>query len=153
EPLRAFFAERGYAELELWPMARGRLIAVNAVPVTADSYPDPETQRWINRDFNLSWSNTLNPDNRIIEGQWWGEAGTGQRWLSADDYAIRRLGLKLGDTLTLDFAGETVTLTVHNFRTVEWDSFKPNFFLLTPPGAIPGTVAAQWLTSFHLPPE
>ncbi|HEY1077996.1 MAG TPA: FtsX-like permease family protein [Fontimonas sp.] len=153
EALRAFFAERGYANLEVWPMARGRLVALNGQPVTAETFPDPETQRWINRDFNLSWSATLNPDNRITQGEWWGEAGKGQRWLSADEYAIKRLDLKLGDTMTLDFAGEEIELMVTSFRTVEWDSFKPNFFLLTPPGAIPDTVAAQWLSSFHLPRE
>ncbi|MDP9139766.1 MAG: FtsX-like permease family protein, partial [Pseudomonadota bacterium] len=151
DELRTFFAERGYEQLELWPMARGRLIALNGEPVSAETFPDPETQRWINRDFNLSWSATLNPDNRITQGEWWGEAGTGQPWLSADEYAIKRLNLKLGDTMTLDFAGEQVELKVHNFRTVEWDSFKPNFFLLAPPGAIPESVAAQWLSSFHLP--
>ncbi|MEQ1439174.1 FtsX-like permease family protein [Fontimonas sp. SYSU GA230001] len=150
--LRAFFAERGYRDLELWPMARGRLVELNGVPVTADSFDDPETQRWINRDFNLSWTTTLGADNHITQGQWWGEAGVGQPWLSADEYAIKRLNLKLGDTLTLDFAGERVTLTVHSFRTVEWDSFRPNFFLLVPPGALPESVPAQWLTSFHLPP-
>lgn len=150
EPLRAFFAERGYPDLELWPMARGRLVALNGAPVTADSFPDPETQRWINRDFNLSWSAQLNPDNRITQGAWWGEAGQGQRLLSADEYAIERLNLKLGDTLTLDFAGEQYTFTVSNFRTVEWDSFRPNFFLLAPPGAVPDSVPAQWLTSFYL---
>lgn len=153
EPLKAFFRERGYADLELWPMARGRLVALNGETVTAESFPDPETQRWINRDFNLSWTATLNPDNRITQGEWWGEAGIDRPWLSADEYAIERLNLKLGDTLTLDFAGEQVTLTVRNFRTVEWDSFRPNFFLLAPPGAIPPTVPAQWLTSFHLPRE
>jgi putative ABC transport system permease protein len=153
QPLKQFFAQRGYPELELWPMARGRLVALNGQDVTADSFEDPETQRWINRDFNLSWADKLNPDNRIIEGRWWGEEGRGQPLLSADDYVIKRLGVKIGDTLTLDFAGERITLTIHHFRTVEWDSFKPNFFLITPTGALPDTVPAQWLTSFKLAPE
>ncbi|MGB1560419.1 MAG: ABC transporter permease [Sinimarinibacterium flocculans] len=153
EPLRRFFTERGHGEIELWPMARGRLVALNGAAVTADSFDDPETQRWINRDFNLSWGTTLNEDNRVIEGEWWGESGAGQPWLSAEDYAIERLGLKLGDTMTLDFAGEAVTLTVTNFRTVGWDSFKPNFFLLTTPGALSDAVPKQWLSSFRLAPE
>ncbi len=152
EPLRQFFTERGYGDIELWPMARGRLVALNGEEVTADSFDDPETQRWINRDFNLSWGNTLNEDNRVIQGEWWGEAGAGQPWLSAEDYAIERLNLKLGDTMTLDFAGERITLTVTNFRVVGWDSFKPNFFLLTTPGALTDAVAAQWLSSFRLEP-
>lgn len=153
DPLKAFFAARGFEQIELWPMARGRLVALNGNPVGVDSFDDVETQRWINRDFNLSWSTTLNPDNRITQGQWWGEQGQGQPWLSAEDYAIKRLNLKLGDTMTLDFAGEPVTLTVTNFRNVGWDSFKPNFFLLTTPGALPDTVPHQWLSSFRLAPE
>jgi len=153
DALTAFFAAHGHPDLQLWPMARGRLVALNGRPVDAASFADPETQRWINRDFNLSWSTTLNPDNRITQGQWWGEAGRGKPLLSADAYAIERLHLKLGDTMTLDFAGEPLTFTVTNFRTVDWDSFRPNFFLLAPPGAVPDVVPRQYLTSFHLPRE
>ncbi|WP_028080991.1 ABC transporter permease [Solimonas soli] len=151
EPLKAFFAKHGYADLVLWPMARGRLVALNGREVTPESFPDPETQRWINRDFNLSWSNTLNPDNRITQGEWWGEAGRGQPWLSADQYAIERLQLKIGDTMTLDFAGTQQTFTVKNFRTVDWDSFRPNFFLMAPDGTVADEVPRQYLTSFYLP--
>lgn len=152
EALRAFFHARGYDDLVLWPMARGRLVELNGREVTADSFSDPETQRWINRDFNLSWTDTLGADNRITEGVWWGANGHGKAELSADEYAIERLNLKLGDTMTLDFAGERQTFTVTSFRTVEWDSFRPNFFLLAPPGAVADTVPRQLLTSFYLPP-
>ena len=152
-PLRAFFRARGIAEPRFWPMARGRLTHLKGQPVTADTFDDPETQRWINRDFNLSWSAQLNDDNEITDGEWWGEAGAGKPWLSADEYAVERLGLKLGDRLTLDFAGQSVEFTVHNLRTVKWDSFRPNFFLLAPPGVLEDKAAAQWLTSFYLPAD
>ncbi|MGQ0587704.1 MAG: ABC transporter permease [Gammaproteobacteria bacterium] len=153
EPLRAFFRAHAIPEPKLWPMARGRLTHLKGEPITADTFDDPETQRWINRDFNLSWSDTLTDDNEVVAGQWWGEAGRGQAWLSADEFAVERLELKLGDTLTLDFAGESVELTVHNLRTVKWESFRPNFFLLVPPGVLEDRAAAQWLTSFYLPAD
>lgn len=152
EPLQAFFRERGYDNLPLWPMARARLVGLRGEAVSAERFSDPETQRWINREFNLSWTDQVGADNEVIEGEWWGEAGRGQRWLSAEDYAVERLGLKLGDTLTLDFAGETVEFTVHNFRRVSWDSFKPNFFLLAPPGVL-DHLPAQRIASFYLPAE
>lgn len=150
--IKRFFADRGYADLEIWPMARGRLVALNGQAITPDSFDDPETQRWINRDFNMSWAETVGNDNVITSGEWWGESGRGQPWISAEDYAVKRLKLKLGDTLSLDFAGEVVELKVHNTREVKWDSFRPNFFLLTPPGVL-DQVPAQWLTSFYLPRE
>ena len=152
EPLQKFFAAHGYPDLPLWPMARARLVALRGAPVTADTFDDPETQRWINREFNLSWTETLGDDNRLTDGQWWGAAGRGQRWLSADKYAVERLRLKLGDTLTLDFAGKTIEFTLRNFREVSWDSFRPNFFLLAPPGVL-DEVPAQRIASFYLPLE
>jgi putative ABC transport system permease protein len=150
-PLKEFFRSRVMAEPRMWPMARGRLTHLNGTAVTADTFDDPETQRWINRDFNLSWSAVLNDDNEITAGEWWGESGRGQPWLSADEYAVERLKLKLGDTMTLDFAGTPIEFTVRSLRTVKWDSFRPNFFLLAPPGVLEDKAAAQWLTSFYLP--
>jgi len=151
QPLTAFFAERDITPPRFWPQARGRMTALNGQPVSVDDFDDPETQRWINRDFNLSWSAVLNDDNRVHTGQWWGEEGAGQPWLSIDDYVVERLGVGLGDALTLDFAGEEVTLTITNIRTVQWDSFQPNFFLVAPPGVLDdGTVPTQYLTSVFL---
>ncbi|MDP3859764.1 MAG: FtsX-like permease family protein [Stagnimonas sp.] len=150
EPLKAFFRERGVEDLVLWPMARGRLVALNGQAVTEESFDDPETRRWINREFNLSWTDRFGADNELLSGAWWDESARGQPWLSADDYAVKRLDLKLGDTLTLDLAGQQYTLTVKNTRKVSWDSFKPNFFLVTPPGVL-DAAPRQWLTSFRLP--
>jgi putative ABC transport system permease protein len=155
EPLRQFFVAREIPPPTFWPMTRGRLVALNGEPVNADSFEDPETQRWINREFNLSWTASFGDDNELLEGDWWDETAQGQPWLSVEDYAIERLHLKLGDTLTIDIAGTPLTLTVKNFRKVRWDRFQPNFFLVTPPGVLdaPGMAAGvQWLTSFHLPP-
>lgn len=149
--IRKFFADRGYPQLELAPMARGRLAAINGKPARAEDFDDPETQRWINRDFNLSSADVLRPDNKLASGEWWGPAGHGQPWLSLDKYAVERLKLKLGDRITLDFAGTPLEFTVRSTRTVRWDSFKPNFFLLTPTGVLDG-VPQQWITSFYLPP-
>lgn len=150
--LRRFMAERGYPDLRLWPMARGRLTALRGEPVTVDSFEDEETRRWINREFNLSWTDRFGDDNQLVEGQWWDPATRGQPWLSVDTYAVERLGLKIGDTLTLQIADRSVEVRVYNVRNVSWDSFRPNFFLVLPPGVIDET-EAQWITSFHLRPE
>jgi putative ABC transport system permease protein len=151
-PLRAFFAARGVQLPELWPMVRGRLVALDGKPIDPDRYRDPQTRRWINREFNLSWTERFGDDNTLLQGSWWPPATRGQPWLSVEQFAVERLGLKLGDTLTLDIAGRRVTLTVHDVRKVRWDSFRPNFFLVTPPGVLDDLNAVQWITSFYLPP-
>lgn len=151
DALRAFFSERGYPELKLWPMTRARLTGLNGVPVSEESFDDPETRRWINREFNLSWTDVFGDDNRLIEGAWWPANTRGEPWLSVDDYAVERLKLKIGDRLKLQVADREIELRVYNVRKVSWDSFRPNFFLVTPPGVLEGG-AVQWLTSFYLPP-
>jgi len=153
EPLRAFFAAHGHPDLQLVPMVRARLTALNGQPVTADSFSDPETRSWINREFNLSWVDRFGDDNTLLKGQWWDPATRGEPWLSATDYGFERLNLKLGDKLTLDIAGRSITLSIYNERKVNWDSFRPNFFLVTPPGVLEDAGATQWITSFYLPAD
>lgn len=150
DPLKAFFAEHGFADLKFWPMTRARLTALNGQPVDGDTFADPETRDWINREFNLSWTDRFGDDNTLIDGQWWPADTQGEPWLSVEDYGVERLGLKIGDTLTLQFADGERTLSVYNTRKTRWDSFRPNFFLVAAPGVLDGA-PAQWLTSFYLP--
>jgi putative ABC transport system permease protein len=155
-PLQAFFAARGVPALTPQPMVRARLTGLRGTEVNAESFEDPETRRWINREFNLSWTAAFGDDNEFIEGKPWGDEARGQPWLAVDDYAVERLKLKLGDTLTLDLAGTPITLEVHAVRKIKWDSFKPNFFLVTPPGVLDAeglNPPLQWIASFYLPRE
>ncbi|MDB5987522.1 MAG: hypothetical protein JWR16_2575, partial [Nevskia sp.] len=157
-PLQTFFAARGYPELPLLPLVRAHLTAINQQPVMAAQFDDPETRRWINREFNLSWTDHFGADDELIAGQFWSAADAGKPWLSVEQDAAKRLKLKLGDTLDFDIAGQRYTLTVHDLRAVHWDSFKPNFFLMAPPGVLDAPATAeraaapvQWIGSFYLP--
>lgn len=153
EPLLAFFEARGITGLDPQPMVRARLSGLRGAEVSAEDFEDPETRRWINREFNLSWTDRFGDDSEWIEGGPWGAEAAGKPWLAVDDYAVERLNLRLGDTLTLDLAGTPVTLEVRAVRKIRWDSFRPNFFLVTPPGVLDAQADAplQWIASFYLP--
>jgi len=64
----------------------------------------------------------------------------------------RTLGIKLGDTLSFNIAGQLLDGRVTSLRTVQWDTFKANFFVLTPPGVL-DAYPASYITSFYLPPD
>ncbi len=149
--LRAFLDGKGLAAAELHPMVRGRLSAINARPVSEQDYQEPRAQRLATREFNLSWSRRLQPDNRIVAGRWWDAAHIGASVLSMEAGIAETLGVSLGDALTFNVAGQLFTATVASLRTVEWDSFKVNFFVLAPPGMLEG-YPATYITSFFLPP-
>jgi len=145
-----FLAERGTAAPELFPMVRGRLVEIGGRSVTADDYTDERARRLITREFNLSWATRLQADNRIVAGTWW-ERAPGR----ADQFSVERglaetLGIGMGDALKFDIAGTAVTATVTSLRSVDWDSFNVNFFVVAPPGLLEG-YPATYVTSFHLP--
>jgi putative ABC transport system permease protein len=144
-----FFAERGMAPPRLFPMVRGRLVRIGERPVAADDYAEERARRLVTREFNLSWAARPQADNRVVAGRWWDDAAGGADQFSVERGLAEALGISLGDALTFDIAGTPVTATVTSLRTVDWDSFNVNFFVLAPPGLLE-VYPAQYVTSFHL---
>ena len=57
--------------------------------------------------------------------------------------------MKIGDKLTYDIAGELVDARVTSFREVQWDSFRPNFFMVFSPGTLDDSTGT-YITSVHI---
>lgn len=133
----------------LYPMLLGRLLAINHDPV-AMGIESSSKNRAMNRLLNLTWSNHLQKDNRIVEGQWFKETDRGRLIISVERGFADRMNIKLGDTLKFQMAEKMIEATVASIRTVEWDSFQPNFFVIFPPGVI-DTLPITYMTSFYLP--
>ncbi len=148
--VQAFLHGHGLEGAELFPMVRGRLTMINARTVGPDDYENPRAKRLIEREFNLSWAERPQEDNRILAGRWWTVAEHGQGVASVEEGLAKELGIALGDTLHFQVAGQTVSARVLSLRKVEWDSFRANFFVLFPPGVLEN-YPATWITSFHLP--
>ena len=150
--VRTFLREHGLHDAELFPMVRGRLTAINGRAVGAKDYDDPRAKRLVEREFNLSWTDHLQEDNRILEGRWWDANEQGQGVASVEVGLAKDLGIVLGDTLHFQIAGQDLQAKVMSLRRVEWDSFRANFFVLFPSGVL-DNYPATWITSFHLPPD
>ncbi|MDN5935984.1 MAG: ABC transporter permease, partial [Nitrosospira sp.] len=87
-----------------------------------------------------------------IEGRWWNAGDKGKAVMSLEESIAKTLGVGVGDTLTYDVAGATFAATITSLRKVDWDTFRVNFFVVTPPGVLEN-YPATYITSFHLPPE
>ncbi len=149
--LNTFFAGQGIAMPELHPMVRARLTHINERAVSAADYSDERARRLADREFNLSWAASMQKDNVLVAGAWWGEAPQRRDQFSMEDGIARTLGVKLGDTLTFDSAGSSFSAQVTSLRKVDWDSFNVNFFVLAPPGLLDNQ-PVSYVTSFYLPP-
>ncbi len=136
----------------LFPMVRGRLVAINGQAVGENTYADERAQRLVAREFNLSWGQDLQPDNEIIAGSWWGANAAPQQALSVEEGLAKELGLDMGDSLTFRVAGSEFSAEVTNLRKVDWDTFRVNFFVIAQPGVL-DNFPATYITSFYLPTE
>ncbi|SCC95078.1 putative ABC-type transport system, permease component [Thiomonas sp. X19] len=151
---RAFQAElkaAGIQRYDWYSMVRGRLVAVNGKPVFGRDYKDERARALIDREFNLSTTPTLPAHNRITAGNWQATAGPGARGLSVDTGIATTLGLKMGDKLSFDIAGSTVTAPITSLRKIDWGSMRVNFFVLMP-RAMLAQQPATFITAFFEPP-
>ncbi|HEX6635546.1 MAG TPA: FtsX-like permease family protein [Usitatibacter sp.] len=147
--VKAYFDAIHLATPDLYPMVRGRLTAIGTREVSPSAYEDARAKRLVEREFNLSWADAVRADNRVVSGKFWAPGTTTPQY-SVEEGLAKTLGIAVGDTLTFDVGGTRFTAPVTSLRKVEWDSFKPNFFVIADTALLEGQ-PASWITSFHLP--
>ena len=93
---------------------------------------DPRRDSALNRELNLTTLSHRPEHNPIVAGEWPPRAGE----VSMEAELADRLGVRLGDTLT--FTGDTQQFSakISSLRKVDWESLRPNFFFIFPPGAL-----------------
>ncbi|MES9848943.1 MAG: FtsX-like permease family protein, partial [Candidatus Thiodiazotropha sp.] len=152
EAVRDLLAQGGIMTNGLFPMIRGRLVSIDGDPVSRDKYDNPRAQRLATRDFNISHATQPQRDNKIVSGRWWLESQQNESWFSVELGLAETLGIPLGAELEFEVAGSRVMGRVENLRSVEWDSFNVNFFVIGTPGLLVQQ-PATYITSFYLPVE
>jgi putative ABC transport system permease protein len=150
--VREFFAQRAMAPPELVPMVRARLTQINGTAVAELHMQNERARDFIEREANLTWAQAMQRDNKIVAGEWWREGDGGGPRVSVETELAKSLGLKVGDMLTYDIAGELVDAKVASFREVQWDSFRPNFFMVFSPGTLDDRTGT-YITSVHIAPD
>jgi putative ABC transport system permease protein len=149
-PVRDWLQRHGVSDTTLYPMIRARLMAISGKPVRIEDYPEGRARRLAEREFNLSELSTLPPDNTLHAGHWWAP-GQASGFTVEKDLA-KTLGIQLGDRLDFDVGGLPLSAQVLSLREVKWDSFRPNFFVATPPGAL-DPLPRSYITALHVPRE
>jgi len=147
-----FFQSRNLDQAKFYPMVRGRWTKINGVSVQAENFTDQRAKRLATREFNLSWASQLQSDNKIVAGHWWGSNPLTLGQFSVEEDLAKRLNMRLGDILTFEIAGESISAKITSLRSVKWDTFHANFFVLTPPGIL-SKFPVSYITSFYLPSE
>lgn len=170
DPFEAAISPRVDTQSTLYPMVRGRVIAINDQS-PQDAVPaDARGDNSLRRELNLTWQSELPEGNAVVAGEWFSAAeveanrDAGQDWMSAveatpqsapvpismEDGLADRLGLGIGDEMTFSVGSDEISTRITSLRSLNWDSFQPNFFIIFPPGVLE-QFGHSYITAFHLP--
>ncbi|MBX6323227.1 MAG: FtsX-like permease family protein, partial [Rhodospirillaceae bacterium] len=142
----------GVSSVEHVPMLRGRIVAINGVP--ADRLHPPEEVAWVlEGDRGVTWSADLPRGSRVVEGAWWPADYAGPLLVSFDAEVAHGLGVKVGDTVTINLLGRALTATVANLRAVDWRDLAINFIMVFSPGVLAGAPQTELATARVAPAQ
>ena len=149
EAVKTFFTQHGVQTEGVYPMVRGRVTEINGVSVL-DAVPEKsKLDEALKRELNLTWGNKVQENNQLLAGQWWQPGDKAKPYISIEKGLAERLEVTLGDSLSFKIADRTITATITSLRSVQWDSFQPNFYIVFPDGVI-NTFPVSYISSFYI---
>jgi len=119
-------------------------------PVTNATIERENDKELIDRNFNITWIDKLPEQNEIYTGAWFSDDVI--NGLSISESIAERYDLKIGDEVFLKVNEEVIATYIQSIRTVNWDSFSPNFFVIGHPSLFEN-ISSNYITSFYIPSE
>lgn len=116
-------------------MLRGRLVKLKGVPVEELKAP-PEAQWVLNGDRGLSYAEDVPDGSTVTAGTWWAKEYSGPPLVSFEGDLASKLGLKIGDSVTVNVLGRNVEATIANLREVKWETIAINFVMVFSPNTL-----------------
>ncbi len=137
------------ARFDQVPMMRGRITRLNGVPVEQAPIA-PEAQWALRSDRGLTYAARLPAGSQLAAGSWWPPDYRGPPLVSFDADLARGMGLKVGDTLSVNLLGREITAVIANLRSIDWERLGINFTLVFAPGTLEGAPQTH-LAAVYLP--
>ena len=121
------------------PIVNMRMIAIkgrNSASFKKDSVAG-EAKRALDREYRVTYRDSLSDSEKIISGKWTGTAGSDELVkVSLEDGFARRIDVKVGDKLTFNVQGAPLETVVGSIRKVDWNRIQTNFLLIFPTGVL-----------------
>lgn len=135
DDFNAVLAETGgVTKIDRTAMLRGHIVALNGVPA---SEINPTDDAWVLRgDRGLTYAATPPAGTEIVTGEWWPEDYDGPPLVSFAHEPAMGLGVKVGDSITVNVLGRDIQATIASTRDVNWRTMGINFVMIFSPGLI-----------------
>lgn len=134
--IEEMLASSGAERIDSVPFVTARLRAIDGRPIAelVDGEMEDDRRWAITREQRLTYMDSLPEDNRIIAGDLWHRPDEDE--VSVEEEFARDMGVEVGSRLRFDIQGVPRELLVTSIRSVEWESFGINFFLVAEPGVL-----------------
>ena len=152
DKLQTFFDAEGLEFAGLYPMIRGRVTGINGVDVKQSVSETGQQHNSLRRELNITWSQSLPKGNEVVDGQWQWPEESDQALISIEDKTAAALGLSIGDVMDFTIGGKPWSAKIANIRSIDWQTFTPNFYIIANPGGL-DDFSATYITSFLMPRE
>ncbi|HVB15814.1 MAG TPA: FtsX-like permease family protein [Stellaceae bacterium] len=138
------------ASFEEVPMLRGRITRLNGTPVEQAAVA-PDAQWALRSDRGLTYAASLPSGSRLVAGTWWPADYKGPPLVSFDAGLARGMGLKVGDTLSVNLLGREITARIASLRRIDWARLGINFAIVFAPGTLEAAPQTH-LAAVHVAP-
>jgi putative ABC transport system permease protein len=123
--------------IERVPQLRGRVLELNGVP--AAQIRAAERVSWfLDGDRGITYEARPPEGSRIASGEWWPADYRGPPLVSFAKDIADELGLKAGDSVTVNVLGRRITARIANLREVRWQRLGINFVMVFSPNTFAG---------------
>jgi putative ABC transport system permease protein len=143
-------AQQQISGSQFYPVVRGRLVAINNIPVQQVVSKDSQGDNATHRELSLTWTAQLPEDNKLIQGTWWTSEQAGL--VSVEQKLAESLKIKLNDELTFTIGSQQLSAKVASIRELQWNTMRPNFYMIFSPNTL-NNYPYTFITSFYLPAE
>ncbi|WKN30227.1 FtsX-like permease family protein [Porifericola rhodea] len=94
--------------------------------------------RVLNREYRVTYRDSLVDSETIIEGKWKGEVSSPQDtvWVSLEDGIAEDMKVSVGDKLSFNVQGAIIEAYVGSIREVDWQRVQTNFLVVFPKGVL-----------------
>jgi putative ABC transport system permease protein len=135
-------------EVESAPMLRGVITQINGRPAK-----EVAGDHWVIRgDRGITYAATPGAKTRITEGTFWPADYAGDPQISFATEEAAEMGLRIGDTMTINILGRDLTATITSFRDVDFSNAGMGFIMTLNPTALAGAPHSH-IATVYAPPE
>jgi putative ABC transport system permease protein len=143
--IRSFLQAHQIEASTPYALVRARMSQINSVDVDKIEFSHPRASHSVTHTYNLTYADEIPDQNKIVEGHWLNE-NPGLPQMSVEQGMAEKLDLKLGDQLTMTVGSKVLQAELTSIRSVVWENFKPNFYLIANSGLLE-SFPQTWLLS------